>query len=219
MRRLLQCACLLAGCANPQPPHPIAPIQKVNLKPVKDRVVVIQQGNEAIGKSLEDTRISLDKAIVESHQKTVDIANLDRNLQAASKALNDARDEKKTQADQITFLQIDVNAAQEAEDKANLAANAAVTRANTAEGKVYKYEAQEKEDKGNWGFNGIWRWTKYLGWHVVFLIAGIGIITLVIRLFVPMLIPIFTGVWAGILWAVRGFWSILSRLWRPRTPP
>lgn len=219
MRYLFLAAILLSGCATPQPPIPIAPIPRVDLKPVKDRGQQIQQGNQMIGTKLEDTRAKLDAALVEAHQAKVDMAKLDENLQAASDSLAAASAEQKAQSDRINGLLIDIDQAQEKEDKANLAANAAVERANTAEGKVYKYELQEKEDEGNWGLNGVWRWIRYLGWHVIILVVIIAAITMAIRLFLPAVIPIFTGIWAGVLWAVRGLWHIVSLLWRPKPPP
>jgi len=85
-----------------------------------------------------------------------------------------------------------VDQAQEKEDKANLAATPRSSAPNTAEGKVYQYELQEKSDKGNWGLNGIWRWVKYMGWHVIILIAIIAHYHGV-RIFAPAVIPIFTG--------------------------
>lgn len=219
MRYLLLAAVLLAGCASPTPPNPIAPIAKVSFKPLSDRIEKVRAGNVAIGTKLEETRTALDASIVESHQKTIDIAKLDTNLRAASKALDEAIAERKSQADEIVFLNIDKNAAQELADTAVMEGNTAVTRANLAEDKVYKYEVQQKEDEGNWGLNGVWRWTKHLGWRVVFLILAIAIITMALRLFAPAVIPIFTGIWAGVLWAIRGFWSILSRLWQKNPPP
>lgn len=218
-RLLLVAALALCSCANPQPPNPIAPIARVDLRPVKDRVGKVAAGNVAIGQKLEDTRARLDAAIVDAHQAKIDVARLDENLQAASKSLSEAMAERKTQADQIQFLRVDVDQAQEKEDTANLAANAAVGRANTAEGKVYEYELQEKEDKGNWGLNGVWRWIRYLGWHVVILVAVIAALSIGVRLLLPGLVPLFTGLWAGILWAVRGLWRILSSLWHSKTPP
>lgn len=216
---LLLAAALLAGCAAPQPPNPIAPIARVDLKPVKDRVIRVEQSSTKIGTQLEDTRTALDASIVEAHNAKIDAARLDANLRAASKSLDDAIAERKLLADEIQGLKVDVDQAQEKEDAANLAANAAVTRANAAEGKVYQYELQEQADKGNWGLNGIWRWVKYMGWHVVIFIVIIAAITMVLRIFAPAVIPVFTGIWAGVLWAVRGLWRILSSLWQKKSPP
>lgn len=219
MRYVLLGCLLLAGCSTPQAPVPIAPIPKVDFKPLQRRIDSVKDSNRAIGAQLDDTRAKLDASINAAHEEKIDREKLNRTLDETSAALTATHDLVQAQFEQITGLQIDKNAAEEDADRENLAGNNAVTRANTAEGKVYKYELQQKEDEGNWGLNGVWRWTKHLGWRVIFLIAGIGIITALLRIFAPAVIPIFTGLWAGVLWAVRGLWRILSRLWRKGGSP
>lgn len=216
---LLLAAALLAGCADPTPPNPIAPIAKVNFQPLTNRIEKVRDSGTKVDKSLETTRDRLDAAIVNAHQLKERNTSLDANLDAAKASLTEAMAERKRQADEIVGLNIDKNAAEEDADKKNLEANAAVARANLAEGKVYKYEVQEKEDEGNWGLNGIWRWTKHLGWRVVFLVLIIAAITMALRLGAPAVIPIFTGIWKGVLLAVRWVWRIVSSLWQRKPPP
>ncbi len=130
--------------------------------------------------------------------------------------------ERKAQADEITFLKVDVNAAQEQEDAANLKANAAVERANTAEGKVYKYELQEKEDRGPWwapGLNGIWRNFKFLGWHVIILLVILAAISFVLNLLVPWTRPILHAMAGFFVGLGKTIWGLISRLWHRNPPP
>lgn len=216
---LLLAAIVLSSCANPTPPNPIAPIAKVDFKPLQKRIESVKEGNIAIGVKLEDTRTKLDAAIIAAHEDKIDREKLNRALDETSRALTATHELVQAQFEQITGLQIDKNAAEEDADTKVLAGNSAVDRANLAEGKVYKFEVQQKEDEGNWGLNGVWRWTKHLGWRVIFLILAIALITMALRLFAPTVIPIFTGIWAGILWAARGLWAIVSRLWQKKPPP
>lgn len=215
-------ACLLCSCTTPQPPHPIAPIARVDLKPVKDRVGKVEESSTKVGQKLEDTRAKLDASIVEAHNAKIDAAKLDENLQAASKSLNEAIAERKVLADQIQFLKVDVDQAQEKEDAANLAANAAVGRANTAEGKVYQYELQEKEDHGPWwapGLNGIWRNFKFLGWHVIILLVILAAASFALNLLVPAARPILHVMAAFFAGLGHTLWGLISRLWRKTPPP
>ncbi len=223
MRYALLAVLLLAGCSTPQPPVPIAPIARVDLKPVKDRVTRVEESGKRVDTRLEDTRTALDASIVEAHQAKIDAAKLDLNLQAASKALNEAMVERKAQADEITFLKIDVNAAQEQEDAANLKANSAVERANTAEGKVYKFELQEKADHGPWwapGLNGIWRNFKFLGWHVIILLVILAAISFALNLLVPWTRPILHAMAGFFVGLGKTLWGLIKKLnpFKPKPP-
>ena len=215
-------ALLLAGCSTPQPPNPIAPIARVDLKPVRDRGTAIKAGNEAIGTKLEETRIALDAAIQEGTALTIDKDQLQKDLTAASNSLKAAALEQKAQSDRANGLLIDIDAAQEKEDAANLKANAAVERANTAEGKVYKYELQEKEDHGPWwapGLNGIWRNFKFLGWHVIILLVILAALGFLLNMFVPLARPILNTMAMFFVGLGKTIWGLISRLWQRKNPP
>lgn len=223
---------LLAGCSTaPYTPSPqiklpsIAPVEGVASKVKLGNRAIIDSSRSLQGK-LDDTRSRLDAAIVESHQARLDAGRLDSNLAAASASLDAALAESHTlvtrAADQdatIDDLQKQVGTLKTAQAGAQTQANNQTEELNTNKQENAQFKAQEKEDKGNWGLNGIWRWVKYMGWHVVVLIVIIAAITMVLRIFAPAVIPVFTGIWAGVLWAVRGLWRILSSLWQKKSPP
>ena len=219
MRYALLAALLVAGCSTPQAPNPIAPIARVDLKPVKDRVIRVEVSGGKVDTQLEATRYKLDAAIVDAHQQKEQNASLDANLQAAKSSLTEAMAERKRQADEITFLKIDVNAAQEQEDAANLKANAAVDRANVAEGKVYKYELQEQADKKWWGLAGVWRWTKHLGWRVIFLLVGLAIVGFLLNMFVPLARPILNTMAMFFVGLGKTLWGLILKILPSKRPP
>lgn len=220
---------LLAGCSTaPYTPSPqiklpsIAPVEGVASKVKLGNRAIIDSSRSLQGK-LDDTRSRLDAAIVESHQAKLDAGRLDTSLAAASASLDAALAESHTlvarAADQdatIDDLQKQVGSLKADQANAQTQTNDQTAELNTNKQENAQFKAQEKEDKGNWGLNGVWRWFKYMGWHVIILIVIIAAATMAIRLFAPAALPIFTRIWKGVLWAVRGLWSILSRLWRPK---
>ncbi len=219
MRYILLTAALLAGCANPQPPNPIAPIARVNFEPLQRRVVVVKEGNTAIKKDLEETRVALDKAISDGTALTIDKDQLAIDLKAASEGLNAARAKAAQQDSNIVQLQNEKEALQtDANEKTELA-NKAVTRANTAEGKVYKYELQEKADEAWWGLAGVWRWTKHLGWRVIFLLVGLAIVGFLLNMFVPLARPILNTMAMFFVGLGKTIWGLIKKLLPSKRPP
>lgn len=218
MRYALLGVLLLAGCSNVPPPPPLPPIARVDFKPLTTRIQNVKDSGTKVDTQLEATRDRLDAAIVDAHQQKEANASLDANLQSAKASLTEAIAERKRQADEIIFLNIDKNATQEEADTAVQKGNAAVLERNEFAQDAANYKALKAEVDAHWGLGAYWYGTKRLGWHIIIVLVILAGISFLLNMFVPALGPVFAVAvkfFVGIPGRVVAF---LKHLW-PRKPP
>ena len=224
-------AILMGGCAQ-APFTPAPKIAPLNFTPVKQGNVAISSGNKKIGQlaqstqtKLEQTRDSLDAAIVAAQQLKEDNAQIDAALQSAKRFLSDAITEN-TNLRMATYTQQQTIDAQtqtiqtlsddgEAKQKQIDSQTAELTTQRQANA---NYAAQEKLDKRWWGLGYFLHGAKVLGWHLLIVAVILAVAGFFLNMFVPVLQPVFTKIVAFFVSIPGAIGRFIVGLFKKRPP-